>query len=146
MTKIRTLVGASAEELKAYEKDVLSLSSTTGIAADQLAEGLFFITSAGLSGQEAIDALAVSAKAAAMGLGEMTDIGSALTSIMKAYESEGMDAARAGDLLHETLKQGKFEAGEFMSRLGRVIPTAAAAGTGHFPIVSVHPQEPEFFS
>ena len=128
MTKIRTLVGASAEELKAYEKDVLSLSSTTGIAADQLAEGLFFITSAGLSGQEAIDALAVSAKAAAMGMGEMTDIGSALTSIMKAYESEGMDAARAGDLLHETLKQGKFEAGEFMSRLGRVIPTAAAAG------------------
>ncbi len=128
MTKIRTLVGASAEELKSYEKDVLSLSSTTGIAADQLAEGLFFITSAGLSGQEAIDALAVSAKAAAMGMGEMTDIGSALTSVMKAYESDGMDAARAGDLLHETLKQGKFEAGEFMSRLGRVIPTAAAAG------------------
>ena len=128
MTKIRTLDGASAEELKSYEKDVLSLSSTTGIAADQLAEGLFFITSAGLSGQEAIDALAVSAKAAAMGMGEMTDIGSALTSVMKAYESDGMDAARAGDLLHETLKQGKFEAGEFMSRLGRVIPTAAAAG------------------
>ena len=128
MTKIRTLVGASAEELKSYEKDVLSLSSTTGIAADQLAEGLFFITSAGLSGQEAIDALAVSAKAAAMGMGDMTDIGSALTSVMKAYESDGMDAARAGDLLHETLKQGKFEAGEFMSRLGRVIPTAAAAG------------------
>ena len=49
MTKIRTLVGASAEELKAYEKDVLSLSATTGVAADQLAEGLFFITSAGLS-------------------------------------------------------------------------------------------------
>ena len=38
MTKIRTLVGASAEELKSYEKDVMSLSSTTGIAADQLAE------------------------------------------------------------------------------------------------------------
>ena len=128
MTKIRTLVGASAEELKSYEKDVLSLSSTTGIAADQLAEGLFFITSAGLSGQEAIEALEISAKGAAMQMGEMTDIGSALTSIMKAYESEGMDAARAGDLLHETLKQGKFEAGEFMSRLGKVIPTAAAAG------------------
>ncbi len=128
MTKIRTLVGASAEELKAYEKDVLSLSATTGVAADQLAEGLFFITSAGLSGQEAIEALEISAKGAAMQMGEMTDIGSALTSIMKAYESEGMNAARAGDLLHETLKQGKFEAGEFMSRLGKVIPTAAAAG------------------
>jgi len=128
MTKIRTLVGASAEELKAYEKDVLSLSATTGVAASQLAEGLFFITSAGLSGQEAIDALAVSAKASAMQMGDMNDIASALTSVMKAYEGEQMTAARAGDLLHETLKQGKFEASEFMSRLGRVIPTAAAAG------------------
>ena len=128
MTKIRTLVGASAEELKAYEKDVLSLSATTGVAASQLAEGLFFITSAGLSGQEAIDALSVSAKASAMQMGDMNDIASALTSVMKAYEGEQMSAARAGDLLHETLKQGKFEASEFMSRLGRVIPTAAAAG------------------
>jgi hypothetical protein len=47
---------------------------------------------------------------------------------MKAYKNEGMTAAKAGDLIHETLKQGKFEAGEFMQKLGTVIPTAAAAG------------------
>ena len=128
MTKIRTLVGASAEELKSYEKSVLELSKTTGVAADELAQGLFFITSAGLSGQAAIDALEVSAKGAAMGMGEMADIGNALTSIMTAYADEGMTAAKGGDLLHETLKQGKFEASEFMQKLGKVIPTAAAAG------------------
>jgi TP901 family phage tail tape measure protein len=128
MTKIRTLVGASAKELKSYEKSVLELSNTTGVAADELAQGLFFITSAGLSGQAAIDALEVSAKGAAMGMGEMADIGNALTSIMTAYADEGMTAAMGGDLLHETLKQGKFEAGEFMKKLGTVIPTAAAAG------------------
>lgn len=128
MTKIRTLVGASASDLKAYEKQVLAISQSTGVAADQLAEGLFFITSAGLSGQAAIDALEVSAKGAAMGMGEMADIGNALTSIMTAYADEGMTAAKGGDLLHETLKQGKFEASEFMQKLGKVIPTAAAAG------------------
>ncbi len=128
MTKIRTLVGASAEELKSYEKSVLALSKTTGVAADELAQGLFFITSAGLSGEAAIEALEVSAKGAAMGMGEMADIGNALTSIMTAYADEGMTAAKGGDLLHETLKQGKFEASEFMQKLGKVIPTAAAAG------------------
>lgn len=128
MTKIATLVGASAEELRGYESAIKSLSVQTGTSAQQLAEGLFFITSAGFSGQEALDALEVSAKGAALGMGEMSDVSNALTSIMTAYASQGMTAAEAGDLLHETLKQGKFEASEFMGKLGSVIPVAAAAG------------------
>ena len=128
LTKIQTLVGATATEVKAYEQGIKSISSTTAVGQKELAEGLFFITSAGLKGTEALDTLDVAAKAAAMGMGEMDSVANALTSIMTAYASEGMTAAKAGDLLHETLKQGKFEAGEFMDKLGSVIPTAAAAG------------------
>ena len=128
MTKIRTLVGASSAELKSYEGDVKSLSATTGQSAEELANGLFFITSAGFKGKDAIEALEISAKGAAMQMGEMTDIATALTSVVSAYEKQGMTSAKAGDLLHETLKQGKFEAGEFMQKLGKVVPTAAAAG------------------
>jgi TP901 family phage tail tape measure protein len=128
LTKIQTLVGATATEVKAYEQGIKSISSTTAVGQKELAEGLFFITSAGLKGAEALDTLDVAAKASAMGMGEMDSVANALTSIMTAYASEGMTAAKAGDLLHETLKQGKFEAGEFMDKLGSVIPTAAAAG------------------
>jgi len=128
LTKIQTLVGATATEVKAYEQGIKSISSTTAVGQKELAEGLFFITSAGLKGTEALDTLDVAAKAAAMGMGEMDSVANALTSIMTAYADEGMSAAKAGDLLHETLKQGKFEAGEFMDKLGSVIPTAAAAG------------------
>jgi TP901 family phage tail tape measure protein len=128
MTKIQTLVGATGEQMNQYAKGVASISSTTAVAQKDLADGLFFITSAGLSGQEALDALEVSAKAGAMGMGEMDSIANALTSVMTAYADENMTAARAGDLLHETLKQGKFDAGQFMDKLGSVIPVAAAAG------------------
>lgn len=128
MTKIQTLVGATASEMQVYSNAVASISSQTAVAQKDLADGLFFITSAGLSGQEAIDALTVSAKAGAMGMGEMDSIANALTSVMTAYADENMTAARAGDLLHETLKQGKFDAGQFMDKLGSVIPVAAAAG------------------
>jgi hypothetical protein len=113
MTKIQTLVGATASEMQVYSNAVASISSQTAVAQKDLADGLFFITSAGLSGQEAIDALTVSAKAGAMGMGEMDSIANALTSVMTAYADENMTAARAGDLLHETLKQGKFDAGQF---------------------------------
>ena len=128
MTKISTLVGASAKDLKEYEAGIMSLSEKVGVSAAKLADGLFFITSAGFQGKQGLDALEVSAKAAAMGMGEMSSIANALTSIMTAYEKENMTSAKAGDLLHETLKQGKFEAGQFMDKLGSVIPVAAGAG------------------
>lgn len=128
MTKIMTLVGATGEQMKQYSDGVAQISSTTAIAQKDLADGLFFITSAGLKGEEALAALDISAKAAAMGMGEMDSIANALTSVMTAYADENMTSAKAGDLLHETLKQGKFDAGQFMDKLGSVIPVAAAAG------------------
>ena len=128
MTKIQTLVGATAEQMNQYAAGVKNISTETAIAQKDLADGLFFITSAGLQGEEALSALEVSAKASAMGMGEMDSIANALTSVMTAYADENMTAARAGDLLHETLKQGKFDAGQFMDKLGSVIPVAAAAG------------------
>lgn len=128
LTKIQTLVGATADQVKGYESAIKSISSTTATGQKELADGLFFITSAGFEGQQALDALEVSAKGAAMGMGEMQDIASAVTSIMTGYADSNMTAGQAGDLLHETLKQGKFEASEFMSSVGQVIPTAVAAG------------------
>lgn len=128
LTKIQTLVGATADQVRGYESAIKSISSTTATGQKELAEGLFFITSAGFEGEEALEALEISAKGAAMGMGEMQDIASATTSIMTGYADSGMTATRAGDLLHETLKQGKFEASEFMGSIGQVIPTAVAAG------------------
>ena len=128
MTKIQTLVGTSASDVNKLRESVLQLSGKTATAPRELAEGLFFIQSAGFKGKASIEALEVSAKGAAIGMGEMKDIANALTSIMTGYASEGMTAVRAGDLLHETLKQGKFEASEFMNKLGAIIPTAAAFG------------------
>ena len=128
MTKIQTLVGTSGDEVEKLKKKVLDLAGETAQAPRDLAEGLFFIQSAGFKGQEGLDALEVSAKGAAIGMGELKDIANATTSIMTAYKDQNMTAAQAGDLLHETLKQGKFDAAEFMNKIGQVLPTAAAFG------------------
>jgi len=128
MTKIQTLVGTSGAEVENLKEKVLELAGRTAQAPRDLADGLFFIQSAGFKGKEGLEALEVSAKGAAMGMGELKDIANATTSIMTAYKSQNMSAAQAGDLLHETLKQGKFEASEFMTKIGQVLPTAAAFG------------------
>ena len=100
MTKIETLVGTSAKEVEGLKDKILDLAGETAQAPKDLADGLFFIQSAGFKGKEGLEALEVSAKGAAMGMGEMTDIANAVTSLMTAYAKENMSAAQAGDLLH----------------------------------------------
>ena len=112
MTKITTLVGTSAEEVNKLGAEVKAMAVETATPAKELADALFFIQSAGVKGSASMDALRVSAKGAAMQMGDITDIASATTSIMTAY---GHSSQKSGDLLHETLKQGKFDAAEFMS-------------------------------
>tara|TARA_R110001599_G_scaffold353496_1_gene593323 strand:+ start:11335 stop:13941 length:2607 start_codon:yes stop_codon:yes gene_type:complete len=125
MTKINTLVGTSVEEVNKLATSVKAMAVETATPAKELADALFFIQSAGIKGAESLKVLEVSAKGASMNMGEITDIASATTSIMTGF---GKTSAEAGDLLHETLKQGKFEASEFMNKIGQVIPVAAGLG------------------
>ena len=72
MTKIQTLVGATASEVQAFRKDVMALSGQTAQAPADLADGLFFLTSAGLKGANAMETLEAVSKGVAIGLGEQT--------------------------------------------------------------------------
>ena len=74
MTKINTLVGVSAEEVEKLKKQVLDLSGKTATAPIELAEGLYFLTSAGLSSTDAMEALEQVSKGVASGLGESADL------------------------------------------------------------------------
>jgi len=55
--KIQGLVGVSKEELGALEEAARTLGPQFGKSAQEAAEGLFFITSAGLRGAEAVEVL-----------------------------------------------------------------------------------------
>lgn len=128
MTKIETLVGVSRASVSKMRDAVKDMAGEVGKSPQELAEGMFFITSAGLRGADAMQALNFAAKASALGLGEVKDIANATTSIMNAYGSSVYNAERATDLLLKTVKLGKLEASELSSSIGQVIPIAAALG------------------
>ena len=50
MTKIQSLVGRSEQEVEGLTKSVLELSGKTARAPQELADAMFFITSAGIEG------------------------------------------------------------------------------------------------
>ena len=128
MTQIETLVGRSVQEVNTLKGAVLGLSGETGRAPKELADAMFFITSAGLDATSATAALEASAKAAAVGLGDTVTVADAVTNAMNGYGMSADGAAYATDVLAKTVEQGKASAQDLAPQFGRLIPMAAELG------------------
>ncbi len=128
LNKIAGLVGINREVIKGWEKDIRNLSVETGKSSRELADALYFITSAGIGGSEAMDVLEMSAKAAAAGLGEAKVVADLVTSAMNAYGSETLSAQKATDILVATVREGKAEPEDLAASMGMVLPIASELG------------------
>ena len=128
MTKINTLVGISAKEVNEFSKDVLKLGGETAQAPAELADGLFFLTSAGLRGANALSTLEAVSKAVAIGLGEQTDLAKVAAAAQNAYGEENITAAQALDVFGTAVQQGMFEASDLAEVLGTQLGLSSSLG------------------
>tara|TARA_R100000654_G_scaffold3137_1_gene10875 strand:+ start:2991 stop:5330 length:2340 start_codon:yes stop_codon:yes gene_type:complete len=128
MTKIKSLVGLAGDEVDAMAGQVRQMARETGTSSAKAADALFFITSAGLEGDEALSVLNASLKASAVGLGEVAGVADLATSAMNAYASSNLSATDATDILTAAVREGKLNSEELAGAMGQVLPTASAMG------------------
>ena len=128
MTKITALVGVAKDEVDTMSVAVRGMATQFGKSANEAADALFYITSAGLRGATATDTLAASLKASAIGLGDTSTIADLATSALNAYGADVLSAAQATDVMTATIREGKLETTELAGSMGRVLPLASAMG------------------
>lgn len=128
MALITGLVGIPAAEVAKMGDAVLNMAGDVGKTPVELAEALYFITSAGIKGAQAMDTLDASARAAAAGLGTTNSVADVVTSVMNAYPEGLYSATLATDILVAAVREGKAEASSFAPAMGKVLPVAAAFG------------------
>jgi len=126
--KIEGLVGVAKSDLQELKNAAKTLGPTYGQSANEAADALFFITSAGIRGKDAIDVLERSLKASAVGLGDAKTIADLTTSAMNAYGIKVLDASQATDVLTAAVRLGKLEPAELAGSIGQVLPLASALG------------------
>ena len=126
--KIQGLVGVTADEIGELQEAARKLGPQFGISANEAADALFFITSAGLRGAGATEVLEASLKGAAIGLGETKIIADLATSAVNAYGEAQLGGAKAVDVLAEAVRLGKLEPAELAGAMGQVLPLASALG------------------
>jgi TP901 family phage tail tape measure protein len=128
MTKITALVGVAKDEVDTMSVAVRGMATQFGKSANEAADALFYITSAGLRGATATDTLAASLKASAIGLGDTATIADLATSALNAYGADVLSATQATDVMTATIREGKLETTELAGSMGRVLPLASAMG------------------
>lgn len=130
--KASTLFGDVAVDTENLNKKMLSLSTSVGVAATELNEGLYSALSAGVPVTEdmagALDMLEQSAKLAMAGF---TDTDTAIAATAKTLNAYGLDVSeteRIQGILIQTQNKGITTVGELGASLAQVTPTAAAFG------------------
>jgi TP901 family phage tail tape measure protein len=122
------LAGLTAKQAVVVRKSILDMSVGVGKGPQELAEAYYQIASAGVKGARAMDTLRVSAKASQAGLGDVDVVADALTSVLNAYEKDGLTAAKAADIFTAAVRDGKGEAAAFAPVIGKVAANAAPLG------------------
>lgn len=128
MGKVYALTGVSKQAMEDLSKEVLAMSGTVPQGPTKLAEGLYYVISAGFSASDAMKILEISAKSATAGLTDTQTVADGLTSAIKAYSGSAEDAAHFADIMTNTVTQGKMEWDTLARAIGAVSVQGSAAG------------------
>jgi TP901 family phage tail tape measure protein len=128
LTQIINLTDVNRRQLAAWEPELRRIAVTAGRLPEEILGGLKAVTSAGIVGAEAMQVTEQSAKAAAIGLGEVNSIARLVSAAVQAYGPDVLSAAQATDVLLATVREGAAEAETIAPALGRVVGIAQQLG------------------
>jgi len=118
---------------KALEGNLLSLSQKLGglYSQTQLLTAAYDVASSGfVNAADNTKILEAAAKGATGGLSDINTVGNAVTSVLNAYGKSADEAASLVDGFIQTQNDGKIILNEYAGLIGRLAPTAKAAGIG----------------
>lgn len=128
IVRMTTLATATTDQLQGLADTALALGPALGTGPTEMANAMFDIVSSGFSAAEAMEIIQVTAKAAAIGLGDVRTVTDAVTSAMRAFSEDGLDAGRATDILVQAVREGKGEVDQLAGSIGRVLGIAGEMG------------------
>lgn len=130
LAKVGSLVQKSGKEMKEYDSTIKRMSKNTGISLSELTESMYQGISAGGDLNNIFKLTEVASKSAIAGF-TSTDVAiDGLTSSMNAFGIEYEDVDKVANKFLLTQNKGKTSFGELASSIGKVAPTAKAAGVG----------------
>lgn len=129
MTRIQTQAGASAKDVKTLSSQVLNLSKSAQQGPVDLANALYHLKSVGLGNAQAMKALAVSSKLAAVGGADLEDTTNALAGAWRTGITGAKNFRTAAATVNAVIGAGNMTMTDFTDALSTgILPTAKTFG------------------
>ena len=129
MAEAGSILGATREEIAGFTKEIKEMTRSMPQTADELGAGLYDVFSAGVTeSAAAMDTLELAAKAAVAGLTDTATSVKAGISTMNAFGLTVDDLTHIYDVQFLTVKRGILRYGELSEVIGKIAPSAKAAG------------------
>lgn len=113
------------EELK---KTTKRISNESGIMQKEVANAMYEALSSGVKTEDVVGFTEQGLKLTKAGFTDLPTVIDATTTALNAYGDKAFDVGKIQDIMVKTQDLGKITVDEFGKSMGRVIPTAAAAG------------------
>lgn len=128
MTRLVTGAGEAQTNIKMIHDGILEMGGQVGKTPKELADGMYYIGSAGFHGSEGLKVLKAAAEGAAVGGADMMVVADGLTTALTNYGLGADKATGVTSGLIRAVSLGKTTLPEFSGALGKVLPIAANMG------------------
>lgn len=128
MANVATVTDHAHVSMGKMKDAVMNMTGDFPQSAEELANGLYEINSAGFQGADALKMLGAVAKFSVAGLVDMGTSVRATASIINAYGMEAGDAVHVTDILFKAVEEGQMTASEFAINIGDWSAAAAQMG------------------
>lgn len=128
--QITTLTDENVLPADQIKKNVREISDMSGVAQQEVAKAMYTALSSGVDQKEVKGFVEKNIKLMKAGFTDMDTAIDISTTIKNAYGKAAPELGKMHDILIETQNLGKVTVDELGYSMGRIIPTAAAAGVG----------------
>lgn len=127
--EVNSILPQTSKLTKEQELSLIRLSAQFGSNPQKQAKAFYQIVSAGVSGtREQFELLQVANTAAVAGITDVETAIVGLTNVLAVYQSAGVTATDASNMLFVAVREGKTNFQLLASNIGKVAPIAKAAG------------------
>jgi TP901 family phage tail tape measure protein len=130
MNRVKALSGATADEFARLREQAIALGSTTQYSASQAADAMGYLSMAGFSAAQTLDALPGVLSLAAAGAIELADAADIASNILSGYGFQAKDLGKVNDILAKTFTSTNttlMSLGETFKYVGPVAASASIA-------------------
>lgn len=121
LARVKGLTGQTKDTMVTLEAEALQLSQAFGVDPAKIADGFYFLLSAGVKLSDVMSVMTTIMKGSIGAMVDQATYANLLTGLMANYGMSAADAARDSDILIQMIVKGKTSADAMVASFGRML-------------------------